>query len=251
MSSQNWFERKILNSVRKRLAKRASYPAVVRHFEATFVLDPANWIDNRLIAKIPFEVRQIERAKALISQHGIDLFIDIGANFGLYTILLGRMEAISKVIAIEPMRRNYNQLLANVFANRLDGKVSARQCAISQTTGTATLYIDPQSTGLSRLDLAGSHRDASVFRDSEEIATAHFDETYPMTSQNVFVKIDVEGHALKVVSTMGVFLDQNNAILQIELFETEKEDVSDFLGSHGYVEIDEIEGDYYFMPSLV
>jgi FkbM family methyltransferase len=244
-----WFEKQVLNGIRKRLALEAVYPSVVEHRGATFVLDPSNWIDNRLIAKIPYEVAQIDRAMALLEEHDIDMFIDIGANFGLYSILIGTNARILEVIAVEPMSRNYNQLLANVFANRLDGKVRARNCAIDEISGHAVLHIDPNSTGLSRLDLLEIKRDPSVFRTTETVETIRFDDAFPVTGRNALVKIDVEGHACKVLKTMTAFFANNSVVLQIELSDTEHDGALTLLSAMGYREFDHIDGDYYFSRS--
>ncbi len=246
MGAATWFEKRVLNGIRKRFAKLASYPSVVEHDGATFILDPANWIDNRLIAGIPYETAQLKHAAGLVADHGVDMFIDIGANIGLYSILIGRLDQVREVLAIEPMSRNYNQLLANVFANRLDSKVTARRCAIADEAGTATLFIDPRSTGLSRLDLTHLARDPNVFRLREEVEVVCFDEEWQISGRRPFVKIDVEGHACKVLGTMTDFLANNEAILQIELFDLEHDQAAALLASCGYAETAQIGGDYYF-----
>lgn len=249
MGTASWFEKRVLNGVRKRFARLASYPSVVQHRGATFILDPANWIDNRLIAGIPYETAQLEHAADLVAKHDLDMFIDIGANFGLYSILIGRMQPVRDVLAIEPMSRNYNQLLANVFANKLDAKVMARKCAIADEAGTATLFIDPTSTGLSRLDLIDLARDPNVFKQREEVEVIRFDDAFAIKGRRPLVKIDVEGHACKVLRTMTGFLASNHAVLQIELFDLEHEQAAALLAAQGYAEINQIGGDYYFAPA--
>jgi FkbM family methyltransferase len=249
VGSPSWFERRVLNGIRKRFARFASYPSVVHHAGGTFVLDPSNWIDNRIIAGISYEKEQLQRAAELVTLHDLDMFIDIGANFGLYTVLIGKMERVLDVLAIEPMSRNYNQLLANVFANRLDTKVRTRKCAIAEQAGQATLFVDPKSTGLSRLDLGQVTRDPNVFHLREEVEIVRFDDAFPLKGRRPLVKIDVEGHARKVLSTMTELLVNNFAVLQIELFDLERKDATDFLSSLNYHKIGQIDSDYYFLNS--
>ena len=109
------------HSVRKRLTRHlATFPHIKQTSDATFILDPRNWIDNRIISDVPFEAEQMAFVKRRVRELGISQVIDIGANFGLYTITLGKMPEIQSVIAFEPVNRNFNQLCGNVFANRLD-----------------------------------------------------------------------------------------------------------------------------------
>lgn len=81
-----------------------------------------------------------------IAARNIDLVIDIGANIGLYTVLLGQRPQIKTVFAFEPVRRNYAQLLGNVFVNGLANKVDAYRLALGSESGCVTMHIDPNST---------------------------------------------------------------------------------------------------------
>src|SRR6056297_772566 len=122
---------KLYYSLAKRLARLGTSPVLRRRREATFLLDRNNWIDNRLIARAPFEEAQLAHARQRLTEERIDGIIDIGANFGLYSILLARLPGISAVEAFEPVRRNYNQLCGNIFANRLDAVITPHRLALS------------------------------------------------------------------------------------------------------------------------
>ena len=53
-----------------------------------------------------------------------DLFVDIGANIGAYTILAGSV-AGAKALACEPLPANYALLQANIRLNRAENRVEA------------------------------------------------------------------------------------------------------------------------------
>jgi len=211
-----------LQSLRKRLTRLRSFPVLGRHEGANFVLDPQNWTDNRILARVPYERAQFDHARQEIAERDLDLVIDIGANFGLYAIVLGLEPSVREVIAFEPVKRNYNQLLANVFANRLDGKVTAHRVALSdKNISGQTIHIDPNSTNLARFDVSTADRPADVFRESETISVARFDDILPLDGRRAFVKIDVEGEAERCLAGMENFFAKNKGVVQIEVSDCE------------------------------
>ncbi|MEE8438580.1 MAG: FkbM family methyltransferase [Micropepsaceae bacterium] len=212
----------LLHSVRKRLMRLRSFPVLGRHEGAKFVLDPQNWTDNRVLARVPYEKAQFDHARQEIAARDLDLVIDIGANFGLYAIVLGLEPNVREVIAFEPVKRNYNQLLANVFANRLDDKVTAHRLALSdKKISGQTIYMDPKSTNLARFDVETADRPADVFQKSEKIDVARFDDILALEGRRAFVKIDVEGEAERCLMGMENFFAKNKGVVQIEVSDCE------------------------------
>lgn len=237
--------RNLSNSVRKRFARLKSFPQVKRLNDATFILDPSNWIDNRLLADVPFEAAQLEYARSCIGRLGITSCVDIGANFGLYTVSLGLMPEIQSAIAVEPVSRNFNQLCGNVFANRLDYKVRAHRCALGAAPGTATIHINPSSTGVSRFDLHDCGRDPDEFTQSERVDIVQGDELLPEFGAPVFVKIDVEGRGSLVLQGMERMLSTARGVIQIE---TDVDDDMTFaiLDRHKWLLAHRVGADNYF-----
>jgi FkbM family methyltransferase len=233
-------------SIAKRLARLGANPTLARRHGASFVLDRRNWIDNRLLARAPFEDEQIARAKALVAAEEVDTILDIGSNIGLYAVLLGRMPGVRKVHAFEPVARNFNQLCANIFVNRLDGIVLPHRLALSDRSGTAEIQIDPRSTGVSTLDAETAARRKGAYRASETVRLAPLDELITLEGARVFAKIDVEGHTLEVLAGMVRLLARNEVFLQVELFDRDRAPIIAALESAGYHLDVEISGDGFF-----
>lgn len=236
-----------LTSLTKRAARLWPWPVLARRRGARFLLNPQNWIDNRLFAGAEFEHQQIAAAMSEIRARNLDLVVDIGANIGLYTVLLGKMPQIKAVVAFEPVRRNYAQLMGNVFINGIAAKVDAHRLALGASPGTATIHIDPRSTGVSRLDLTTTNRASDAFADQETITIAMFDDLCDFQGRRAFVKIDVEGGAVGVLNGMGKFLGVNDVVLQVELSDSERQGVSELLHLAGFKLSCEIEGDAIFI----
>jgi FkbM family methyltransferase len=239
----------LLARIMKRFYRSRRSPVLARRHGCTFLLDPRNWIDNRLLAGAPYEDEQLAHARRLVAEHRLDTVIDIGANFGLYSCVLGRMDEVRTVYAFEPARRNFCQLMGNVFANDLQGKVRAFDRALGAETATAVLHIDPTSTGISRLNPAGSHRRPETWRQREEVEIARFDDLVSAQGLRAFVKIDVEGEAAAVLDGMRAFLQHNAAAIQVEISPAEVA-VHRILGEAGYRQIGAIGPDVIFGRGL-
>lgn len=235
-----------IRSFAKRLARHWPSAVLSRRRGARFILHPQNWLDNRLLVGAPFEGAQIAAAKAVIAERNIDLVIDVGANIGLYTVLLGAMPQVRSVICFEPVRRNFAQLMGNVFVNNLCEKVDAHRLALGAKNGAAVIHIDPRSTGVSRLELDTAARHQEAFSRQEWIETAVFDDLFRYAGRRAFVKIDVEGGAAAALHGMRNFLSSNDVVLQVELTNTERKDATAILDNAGYSISREIDGDVIF-----
>ena len=93
-------------------------------------------------------------------------FIDVGANFGAYTVFASKkVGATGKVIAFEPSHRELIALHRNIEINRLLN-VQVYSVAVGETSGSALFsvadakYSGPQSTG--KLALVLQNADASA-----------------------------------------------------------------------------------------
>lgn len=234
-----------IHSLRKRLAKLRRFPSIGHRDGATFILDPRNWIDNRILTGSAYENEQLAFVRSEISRRRLSQVVDIGANIGLYTVLLGREARVMAVHAFEPVRRNYNQLLGNVFANRLDTKVTAHRFGLGDETSEVVIHIDPTSTGVSRFDLTTTARNLSVFTEQEIIQVRRLDDVLSLESEQIFVKIDVEGMAEAVIRGMSRILNQTTGLLQVEISEAEQ-GAAELLEAHGWRYVRGIEGDQYF-----
>ena len=63
-----------------------------------------------------------------------DLFVDVGANIGSYTILASAHIGAS-VISIEPVRKTFDHLATNVLLNNVYGKVELVNSAVGSKNG--------------------------------------------------------------------------------------------------------------------
>jgi FkbM family methyltransferase len=142
-----------------------------------------------------------------------DAALDIGANIGYFTILLGRaVGSAGRVIAFEPDAISAEILRKNVRLNSLDGVVQVIEAAASSEPGSATLYGLPNHAGNSSIvdfTPVGASR-AEMGR----IATRPVDDVLGATVVDV-VKIDVEGAEQLVLAGMIGTLERSPGVVVV------------------------------------
>lgn len=238
--------RKFHWSLLKRLYRLRPRYAVYRRLERRWLLDNRNWVDQQLIIRRPYEVAQLTRCRELLEQQGITHFFDIGANFGLYSVLLSGSPSVRVIEAFEPLPRNVNQLSANLYLNGLDTTVTVHSLALSDGEARMALFVDGHSTGVSTINPEGVARDTAAYDSSIEVQTRTLDSLTTLRDTNVLVKVDVEGAEVQVLQGMQGFLAANRVWLQIETTPETIEPVRLLMQQAGYSQLGRIGADSYY-----
>lgn len=113
-----------------------------------------------------------------------ELFVDIGANLGVFTVLAAGV-AGALVLAVEPAPETLPRLCEHIRLNGLDPRVELAACALSDQPGTLRLTEG----------LGASNRIAA---EGTEVAVATLDALLAGRSPSV-IKLDVEGHEAPVL----------------------------------------------------
>lgn len=140
--------REPLRRAAKRLAPRGPVRVSVGGLDWT--LDPA---DNKVDFDIWYKRRlgeEIERDFLAAHLCPGDVFVDVGANIGLYPLSLMRRVHGLRVITFEPITRLRTRQLKNLAANGLSGHADVRAEAVGPA-GTATIYESTNSGASSLL----------------------------------------------------------------------------------------------------
>lgn len=158
-----------------------------------------NWLD----ATFHF-CRRASYDQALVdclrAQEDPFVFLDIGANQGLYSILAALNRHCQHVVAFEPVARTFALLSANILVNGVAAAVNPVQAAVSSTSGRTAIIKKPGHSGAASL-----RRLPRWFHASEEISTIGPEELralVPATCQ-LIIKIDVEGHEKIVLEALA------------------------------------------------
>lgn len=122
-----------------------------------------------------------------------DIFIDIGAHIGYYTI--GLSKKVKKVICFEPYPENLRKLRQNIRINQCKN-VIVEPYAISDIKGCVKLYKGNDSFTPSLLNAQKSGFHVSV------PSTTLDEYIFSKGMEPTIIKIDVEGHEINVLRGM-------------------------------------------------
>jgi len=232
--------RRLYPSCRKRLAA-LFWPGgyrVVSSGDALFLVNYRNFVDRQIAFYGDYEAEQAAYLLAAMAERGCDLFLDIGANIGLYSVRVARAGRAAKLVAFEPDPRNLNQLGANLLLNGLTGRVEIVAKAVSNRAGRVPFkFYAETSTGQSRVDRDGA---------TDEVEAIRADDYVGLRDGVIFAKIDVEGHELAVIEGMTETFRNNRVFLQVECFAGQIEQLSAMLADSAFRELHRIGDDYFF-----
>lgn len=134
-----------------------------------------------------------------------DTFVDVGANYGLYSILGALWNPKLLVVAFEPLSAIYRGLKKNVAINGLEARVACENLALADYSGPAMLYLpksegkDAESTGtLSSSSWQVRHQSPQV--EVEALTFDDYESSHPMKVD--LIKIDVEDFEASVLAGM-------------------------------------------------
>ena len=131
-----------------------------------------------------------------------DLFVDIGANAGVYTVLAAAV-AGSRVIAAEPVTVSSETLVRNVALNGIGDRVNVRRVAVGASTTRKRVTSDRDATNR----LLGDDESYAGASETAEVVT--LDDLVGGESPKL-VKIDVEGGEYDVLQGASATLDNDD-----------------------------------------
>jgi FkbM family methyltransferase len=138
--------------------------------------------------------------------------LDIGANIGLHTVTLSELVgAAGRVFAFEPETHNFQLLKQNLQTNGITNVV-AQQCAVSDQEGVCRIGLSPVNYGDHRVSTA-----APANWRTQDVPMTTIDANVRDLPDGAirFIKIDVQGHELRVLGGMKQTLDRNPDVIMV------------------------------------
>ena len=137
------------------------------------------------------------------------LFIDVGANFGLYS-LYAACKAQCRVLAFEPHFASYYILSRNIILNNLSDKISLYPLAVANSPTSKSVFSLHDTTAgkalntlMPKLDL---HSKARIDKDIKDLAA------------NVYTTLRKPFYQPVVTTSLDVFLAQNNDSYNFKMY---------------------------------
>ena len=140
-----------------------------------------------------------EMAFVLHALRAEDLFADVGANIGSYTVLAAGAVG-ADVIAVEPLPSTFERLQRNIRLNGINNRVQAHCCGLSNEAGRLLFTSDLDTTN----SVATVERPGST----EWIPVNTLDALCSQRTPSV-IKIDVEGYESAVLDGAKKTLSSN------------------------------------------
>ena len=166
-----------------------------------------------LILKGDFENNELNLIRKFIQPS--DVFLDIGANIGLFSILAEEKKC--STWAIEPTPDTYQRLRENLALNKLKS-AQIFNYALSDKNGEAILNIS--ENGMDAWNNISEMEQSEIGFKKVTIKTVTLDyfitEQKIPTEKPVFIKMDVEGWELNVLKGGEKYLTKHSPVLLIE-----------------------------------
>lgn len=166
---------------------------------------PAMWLEWHFLRRPRSAEIELGYLKRIIPSDAVT--VDVGANRGLYTRELARCSR--RVIAFEPAKQMADLLRRTSAAN-----VEVHEIAVSDAEGVATLSVPLGGDGAVHSLASLEQRHDARSCATEQVRTARLDS---LVKDNVaFVKIDVEGHELRVLNGASGLFERSKPVFLVE-----------------------------------
>lgn len=167
------------------------------------------------------------------------LCLDIGANLGLYALVMAR--AGGRVHAFEAFPYSHALLCRNVAENGLEERITAHHAACSDRGGAGSVCFASDSVNMGEMFVIEEGA-APAGRETVGVPLVRVDDAIPSHETVDVVKLDVEGAELAVLGGMERIIARDRPVIVMELNSftlrrhrgVEAHQVMDLLYRHGY-----------------
>ena len=200
------------------------------YFNVVFCLDINEPMDKEILFFDDYEIKQINYLIEGIKKNKIDYFIDVGANSGLYSLVLAKKFKYLKIKSFEPIQTTYLKFKKNLSLNQSINNVELFNFGLSSNDTELLMkaykknnYIQKGGYGVASKneDLSNLHTEYAFFKKADDILI--------LLNKHILIKIDTEGHEKKILDGMSRILSENKIMIQIEIFDKNFEIVDNFL----------------------
>lgn len=170
--------------------------------------NPNDVIQSQLMEGSLYEIEEL----ALIEKHYDPgtTFVDIGSNIGNHAIWAARCLEAPKVICFEPVLGQHTLLCANIAINGLNDVVTVHKIALSSASGTVRIaqsFMVTENSGAAQVSFTGLGEEVRASTGDLELSGVG-----PM-----FIKIDVEGHEMRVLQGLEQTIQRVRPKLFVEV----------------------------------
>lgn len=138
---------------------------------------------------------------------------DVGANIGLYAVLLARAAAQGRVVAFEPVPASRARLERNLLTNATTN-VTVEPVALSSRPGTAQMAVHSEAHGCDQI-VESVREDPDA--DGIVVETVTGDDYADRTGDPDVVKVDIEGHEPEFIDGAWRMFSRRKPLIMLEV----------------------------------
>ncbi len=172
--------------------------------------------EDRMISQMLMREKVYEPVETVFFRSNVregDVFLDIGANIGYFTLLAAaRVGAKGKVFSFEPDPTNFAFLEKSVRMNHLS-QVTALKAAVTDKTGKLKLFRNEDNLGDHRIYATDSSAQ------SIDIDSVCLDDYLPpLEGARIVVKIDIQGAEVSAIRGLSRFFSGHSDVTLLTEF---------------------------------
>ena len=179
---------------------------------AKLIVNPSDHIQYQIFWYGYYEKEAVCTWHSFVENDSI--ILDVGANFGLYSIVAGNKLTTGKVYAFEPVPDLVQQFKRNIQLNELTN-IEIVPSAVSDISGSFQFYL----SGKDNLGMSGFHPPDN-FSGTQKIVDSVILDEWAEDNQIAklnLVKIDVEGAEINVLKGMKNLIKKFKPVIFIEI----------------------------------
>jgi len=171
-------------------------------------LNPSDFVQTHLYWTGEYEPWDLLQLSRWV--HPGAVVVDIGANFGYYSIrLASAMQRNGHIFAFEPCKRTFSRLSTNIALNHLESVITTIPCGLSESRGVA--YLDEIDGNSGAATLSAHAKGEAIELDTLD----HFCQANGVHGVDV-IKLDVEGSEVRAIEGGRATLSRHQPIVMVE-----------------------------------
>lgn len=206
----------------------------IRYHNFVLKLHIDDWVQQNLFFLGEYEAAELKAVGQFLKADSV--FIDIGANIGLYAVHLSKIiNKKGKILCFEPFSVNFNCLSENIRLNNFS-HVQVERLAIGAKEESIMLYHNPAHQNMGMISVTPMEN--SYAEEVKSVSLDTFLKSNHLTKIDL-IKIDIEGYEYQALCGMKETLVTFKPVLLVEILKAGQSDTNNvncenFLQSLGY-----------------
>jgi len=201
-----------------------------KYFGLNFEGNFSEPMDKEIFLFNNYENLQIEFLLNNIKKYDLKYFIDIGANSGIYSLIVKDKFHKIRIKSFEPVKKTITKFKDNLKLNKKLKNIKLYEFGLSNKNTKLLMkakirdgYIQSSGYGVVKEEnnLKNLHIENNIFKIGDSVIK--------LKNRDISIKIDAEGHEHEVLQGLNKLLNYNRIFLQIEIFDKNFNKINTYL----------------------